>query len=172
MATHPQYLGQSIIKNMKCCYRADILRNLILHYGMIADFQSHCTIKSSIFNVAWAWNYVQSWRMKWVWRKCIYPFHSYLHLCHALPTFLIAPRNLVENSIYCLRTCCVPLSAPYLTVTQKHSYPKRKKKENKWWWYKSYGSKNTFTVSRNLGHVLSFWGGRWSVCYSNHCILW
>ena len=45
VATPPQYLGQSIIKNMKCYYRADFIRNLIHHYGIIADFQSLCTIR-------------------------------------------------------------------------------------------------------------------------------
>lgn len=45
VTTHCQYLDQRFIKNMKCYYRADFVRNLIHHCGMIPDFQSCCTIR-------------------------------------------------------------------------------------------------------------------------------
>lgn len=81
----PQYLGQSIIKNMNCYYRADFIRDLIHHDGMIADW-SLCTIRVPFLLLPGPGT-MFSWRMKWVWRKYIYSFYSYLHLCHALPTF-------------------------------------------------------------------------------------
>lgn len=47
VAIHCQYLEQSIIKNMKCYYRENSIRNLIHHFGMIQDLQSCCNIKVS-----------------------------------------------------------------------------------------------------------------------------
>lgn len=47
VSVHCQYLEQSIIKNIKCYYKADSIRNLIHHFGMISDFQSCCNIKVS-----------------------------------------------------------------------------------------------------------------------------
>lgn len=45
VATHCQYLDQNVIKNMKCYYRADFIRNVIHYLGLIPDLQSWCNIK-------------------------------------------------------------------------------------------------------------------------------
>lgn len=45
VATHCQYLDQDVIKNMKCYYRADFIRNVIHYLGLIPALQSWCNIK-------------------------------------------------------------------------------------------------------------------------------
>lgn len=45
VATHCQYLDQNVIKNMKCYYRADFIRNVIHYLGLIPALQSWCNIK-------------------------------------------------------------------------------------------------------------------------------
>lgn len=68
--------------------------------------------------------------------KKIHPFHSYLYLSHALPTFLSVHRNLVENKTVCIdraRAVC-PKVLPYLTVIKiSNLLPQiRKTNTNQW----------------------------------------
>lgn len=79
----------------------------------------------------------------------MHPFHSYLHLSHALPTFLTVHRNLVENKTVCIDWACAvcPKVPPYLTVIKiSNPLPQiRKTNTNQWWSCKWYWSEDIRT---------------------------
>lgn len=53
---------------------------------------------------------------------------SCLHVCHALP-YLFDLETGFENDTCGLGTCCVPQSAPYLTIVRRSSFCLKKEKK-------------------------------------------